>query len=70
MHRRTERPASIPLPPFDRASHLRLAQAARFAAERAYLDVPANDLGDSVEELADALVDAFFARLRRQHSSG
>lgn len=70
MHRRSKSPAPVPAPPLDRSSHLRLARAARLAAERAYLAVPANDIGDSVEALADALVDAFFARLPRQRSSG
>lgn len=48
-----------------RRSEVRLAEAARAAAERAYLAVPANDIGDAIDRLADALVDAFFAELAR-----
>ena len=54
----TAEPAEVP-----RRSDVRLAAAAREAAERAYLAVPANDIGDAIDRLADAIVDAFFAEL-------
>jgi hypothetical protein len=47
---------------------VQLAAAAREAAERAYLAVPANDIGDAIERLADVIVDTFFAELARREN--
>ncbi len=60
-------PTGVTAAPADvsRRSDVRLAEAAREAAERAYLAVPANDIGDAIDRLADAIVDAFFAELAR-----
>jgi predicted lipid-binding transport protein (Tim44 family) len=68
-HPSSRPPAFAPAPAqagVPRRSDVQLAQAAREAAERAYLAVPANDVGDAVDRLADQIVEAFFAELKRR----